>query len=255
MEGLPMNLGDLRVRIGIAVGCLLFLSASIFGAPPESFLKANEAYAAGDYQSARRLYSESLVHTPDENAWFNLGNACFRLNDLGHAALAYERALVLSPGHAEAAENLRFLRQKSGARADERSWLQRALGATPPAVAPWIAVAGAWLGFGWAGSALWRRTGSLGLIGGLFLVILSASYGAGVTWWRGVQSRDAIVIAAGTEAKSEPAAASQTAGALPPGSRVHIVSTVAGWHYCELPAGARGWLAATDVESIITPSP
>jgi hypothetical protein len=192
------------------------------------------------------------VQTPDENAWFNLGNACFRLNDLGHAALAYERALVLSPGHPEAAANLRFLRQKAGARADDRSWLERGLAAVPPAAAPWIAIGVAWLGLAWAGSALWRQTGAAGVMGGVLLALIGTSYAAGLVWWRTTQSRNAIVVTA-VEARSEPAATANTAATLPPGSRVQIVSTVAGWHYCQLPGGTGGWLSAKDVEAIITP--
>ncbi len=234
---------------------LFLMAGSAMAREADPFLKGNEAYAAGDFAAAKREYSAAAAARPDENAWFNLGNACFRLGDLGHAALAYERALVLSPNHAEATENLRFLRQKSGARADERPWLERGLGFLPPPFATWLAVLVAWGGFAWGGAALWRRTGAGGVVGGALLVLLGAAYGGGLAWWRSVQAREAIVVVEKAEIKSEPAteAVAQGAGTLNAGTRVRIVSSVGAWIYCELPADAHGWLPAKALERVLAP--
>jgi tetratricopeptide (TPR) repeat protein len=229
------------------------LSASALAAPDESFLRGNDAYTAGDYATAKRLYTESLQRSPDENAWYNLGNACFRLDQPGEAALAYERVLALSPGHAEAVSNLRFVRQKTGARVKEPTWLQQTLAVVPPAAATWLAIGVTWLGFAWAGSALWRRTGRGGIIGGSALVLLGGAYATGLHWWQTEQGRAAIVIAGGAEAKAEPAKDAQTAETLPSGSRVRWISGIAGWDFCEMPSGQRAWLPSKNLERIVTP--
>jgi tetratricopeptide (TPR) repeat protein len=235
--------------------CALWLFFFANFASAQDFSKANEAYAAGDFAAAKKIYAEAAAQHPDENDWYNLGNACFRLGEMGQAALAYERALALAPGHPEAAENLRFLRQKSGARADARTWLESALNAVPPAAATWLAVAVAWLGFAWGGAALWRRTGAGGVMGGALLVILGTTYGAGLAWWRHERAREAMVVSAVAEAKSEPSAMAQSAGGLPAGSRVRIISTVSGWHFCQLPGDTRGWLPTSETEYILSRQP
>src|SRR5690242_11425293 len=93
---------------------LLLAVSSHAAAPADLFAEGNAAYGRGDFKSAVKLYGDYIKTHKDENAFYNLGNAYFRLDDLGRAALAYEQALVLSPGHAEAAANLRFVRQKTG---------------------------------------------------------------------------------------------------------------------------------------------
>jgi tetratricopeptide (TPR) repeat protein len=245
-------------RGGFAAALLtafVLLGGLAIAAPSESFLKGNEAYAAGDFPKAKLRYAEAITQAPDESVWFNLGNTCFRLEDPGHAALAYERALALSPGLSEAASNLRFVRQRTGARVADLNWLRRGLSVVPPAVAPWIPVGLAWLGFAWCGSALWRRTGATGVIAGGLLIALGAATGVGLAWWHHEQARLAIVLPDRSIARSEPSANAHEAEALPAGSRVKIISALSDWNYCELSTGARAWLPAKEIETIITRQP
>src|SRR5688572_18336472 len=88
----------------------------------DDFSKANEAYAAGQFEEARLGYERVLKDGARANAYFNQGNAFFRLKDLGRATLAYERALLARPSHPEAAANLKFVRDKSGARVGDEAW-------------------------------------------------------------------------------------------------------------------------------------
>src|SRR5262245_18818171 len=90
--------GGLRA---VLLAVFVALGGLAVAAPTESFTKGNEAYATGDFPKAKLRYAEAITQAPDESVWFNLGNTCFRLEDPGHAALAYERALALSPGLSE----------------------------------------------------------------------------------------------------------------------------------------------------------
>lgn len=234
---------------------IVMLGAATLAHASDAFARGNEAYAKGDFEAARTLYTEAAESAPNANVWYNLGNAFFRLNQMGKAALAYERALNLAPSHAEAAENLKLLRQKSGARELDRGWLHRALAVVPPSVSPWLAVTVAWLGFAWAGSALWRGTSRWGVVMGIVTVGLGAAYGWGLAHLRSQQAREAVVLVASVEARSEPAEAGRPAEGLLAGSRVNILSTLGGWHFCQLPGGSRGWVPAASVESIVLRKP
>jgi tetratricopeptide (TPR) repeat protein len=57
-----------------------------------------------DEQKAKGLESAEL--------YYNLGNAYFRVNDLAHARLNYERALLLDPGDRDTRHNIEYLSTK-----------------------------------------------------------------------------------------------------------------------------------------------
>src|SRR5262249_32992192 len=69
--------------------------------------------AKGYYQQAIAGY-EQLVAGGIHNAklYYNLGNAYFRLNDLGHAILQYRRGLRLEPGNRQLQANLSYARSR-----------------------------------------------------------------------------------------------------------------------------------------------
>jgi tetratricopeptide (TPR) repeat protein len=246
--------GFKKPRAVLATLLLLLLPLSLHAATPDLFAEANAAYARADFRAAAKLYSKSLTQRQDENAWYNLGNAYFRLDDLGHAALAYERALVLSPGHPEAAANLRFVRQKSGARAADQTFLQHVLGAVPAAAANWLAIGVCWLGFLWAGLSLWRRTGLGGLLGGGLVLALGLAYAAGILWWRNNLIHTGIVVAASVQARNDPFDVAKNSEMLPAGTRLKRLteSQVNGAHLYQLPSGSQRWISSGGIDSLIS---
>jgi tetratricopeptide (TPR) repeat protein len=236
---------------------LLLLAVSSHAAPPDLFAEANAAYGRADFKKAVNLYGEYLQTHKDENALYNLGNAFFRLGDLGHAALAYEQALVLSPGHAEAAANLRFVRQKSGARVMEPTLLEIVLGTVPPAAANWLAIGVCWLGFLWSGLALWRRSGLGGIIGGGLVIVLGLSFAGGLLWYRGRLLHTGIVVAASVEAHNDPFDTGKDTEKLSAGTRVRRLSEtkVNGAYLYELPSGSKRWISSGGIDAIIAIKP
>src|SRR5438477_10884494 len=93
-----------------------FVVSSAFAQPGTEFAKANENYAAGHFQEAVNNY-ETLVRSGEwsANLFYDLGNAYFRVGDLGRAILNYERALALDRHHPEADANLRIVRDEARA--------------------------------------------------------------------------------------------------------------------------------------------
>jgi tetratricopeptide (TPR) repeat protein len=95
---------------------LLLVAGSIGAENPqweELFFRANEAYQEARFQEAVDGYSQ-LIRSGHESGhlFYNLGNAYFRLNELGWAILNYERARLLIPRDADLNFNVRYARDQ-----------------------------------------------------------------------------------------------------------------------------------------------
>src|SRR5215470_19112395 len=115
---------------------LAWLAVALWGSPPTmahaftyaqqlvQLEQANRAFeqalasptpqdAQGYYQQAIAGY-EQLIAAGIHNAklYYNLGNAYFRLNDLGRAILHYRRGLRLEPGNRQLQANLSYARSR-----------------------------------------------------------------------------------------------------------------------------------------------
>jgi tetratricopeptide (TPR) repeat protein len=218
------------------------------------FTKANEAYAAGQFEEARLGYERVLKGGAHANTYFNQGNAFFRLKDLGHAALAYERALLARPSHPEAAANLKFVRDKSGARVGDEAWKEKAWRYMPQPAITWTAIAIAWMGVLGTGVAVARKKSRWLVAGSVLIFLLGAGGAVALHYGKAELAKMAIVTAERCDARTEPADRAAVAESLPAGSRVQIISTQGDWTYCMLPSGARGWLVTKNVEPLI-PAP
>lgn len=77
------------------------------------FERASEAYHRGDFAEAAAGYERVIafgVNEPD--LYYNLGTAYLRSGRVGHAIWGYEKALMLAPGHEDAAWNLEVARKQ-----------------------------------------------------------------------------------------------------------------------------------------------
>lgn len=77
-----------------------------------AFAKANQAYTAENYELAIKSYEQLLktdLHSVE--AYFNLGNAHYKLNQVGPAIYNYEKALMLDPENEDVLNNLQFAKQ------------------------------------------------------------------------------------------------------------------------------------------------
>ena len=75
--------------------------------------EADSAYVRGEYQKAVGLYENLLREGGSPDLYYNLGNAYYRTDDIPHAVLNYERALLLSPGDRDIRFNLQLARSKT----------------------------------------------------------------------------------------------------------------------------------------------
>lgn len=73
----------------------------------------DSAYAAGNYTTAIDVYERLLQEGESASVYYNLGNAFFKVDDVAHAILNYERAHLLDPSNKDVRFNLELARSKS----------------------------------------------------------------------------------------------------------------------------------------------
>ncbi|MBN2060914.1 MAG: hypothetical protein JW882_10935 [Deltaproteobacteria bacterium] len=107
----------MRVFLSIILASFLFLPAPVSPAQgnegEENFFHANRLYKDGLFKSAAEGYEALLEEGQiSGHVYFNLGNAYFRLGELGRAILNYERARLLIPRDADLNFNLNYARDQ-----------------------------------------------------------------------------------------------------------------------------------------------
>ncbi|MFH1681953.1 MAG: hypothetical protein ABIH26_15095 [Candidatus Eisenbacteria bacterium] len=153
-------------RAAVSIAFCALAAAGAFARAAESadslLLAGNEAYREGSFAEAAALYEEvrsrGLAGGP---LCYNLGNAYYRIGDIGRAMANYERARRFLPRDPDLRANLEFLRERT---------LDRAM---VPAQFPLLQLFG-----GVAAFLTWREWlvlaeigyGALLLIGGVFLL-------------------------------------------------------------------------------------
>lgn len=126
----------MKKRLLLLVGMLLLPAPYVMAAG--DFGAANRAYVAGDFEEAARGYSALAERgVENEDVYYNLGNAEFRLGRLGHAIYNYERALRVAPHLSDARYNLEVARGAVAERVRDRL-----VGAETP---PWWVRAATWM--------------------------------------------------------------------------------------------------------------
>jgi tetratricopeptide (TPR) repeat protein len=94
---------------------LIIISAAVTAQNIEEvFASANRMYQQKQYDKSVQLYEE-LVNEGYEGVslYYNLGNAYYRLDNLGYAILYYEKALKLAPVDEDIRHNLRLANAKT----------------------------------------------------------------------------------------------------------------------------------------------
>ena len=249
------------LRRCLVVFLLLGFSLGVVGAAPAApasaedlFLQGNAAYQKGDFTAAAAAY-QKIVDTGVQNSRvdFNLGNAFFRLNQIGKAILYYEKARRLDPGDEDVRENLRFanlhLRDRILSEKDPivLEALRRGRDAVSPGtvsvlflalylsamvlIALWILLRGRRGAFvlGFSAAALL----TLALVSGGWLALQLQARGAG---------DEAIVLADKLEVLSGPGAENTLLASVHEGTKVRIHGRRAEWFQITLPDGRAGWI-------------
>jgi tetratricopeptide (TPR) repeat protein len=233
----------------------LVLAQPSFAQPDADFLKANQSYAVGDFQSAIKGYEAAVqARSFSANLFYNLGNAYFRAGDFGAAILNYERALALDRYHAEANKNLEIVRDETRALELSPAPLERLLRFATADQFTIAAAVALWVGlFCFAALIFSRRrvTGAIALSIFAFAICAAAIFAVYRLENGAIGSKSfAIVTGNGVEARLATADNANTVLALPPGSEIKILNARGDWIYAALPNNLRGWLPAKSAEPV-----
>ena len=245
-------------------GWMLLLVALLLPLTANAVTKADgdNEYSRGNYQQAIRDYEELLKQTKSADLYYNLGNAYYRTDNITQAVLAYERALLLSPGDDDIRFNLQMARSKTIDKITPRSemffvtWYRALVNIT--SVDGWadIALLSMVLAlilalvYLFASRMLFRKIGFFGGVAMLTLFLLCNLF----AWHQHAiltERTGAIIVSSSATLKATPTQQAKDNGVLHEGTRVDIIDdTMRDWKCVRLADGREGWLQSNKIEKI-----
>ena len=248
----------------VAVFLALLLTSSFLPLTSHAVTKAqaDSAYQQEQYQQAAKMYEQLLKRGESADLYYNLGNAYYRMDDITHAVLAYERALLLSPGDKDIRFNLQMARSKTIDKITPESemffvtWYRSLVNvqsvdswAHTALIALFVAIALALLYL--FANPVWLR--KVGFFGGflLLLVFLVCNLFAWQQKRNLTHRSGAIIIKSAVNVKSTPSKNGTDLFILHEGTRVTITdATMKEWKQIRVDDGKEGWLETSEIEII-----
>jgi len=232
--------------------CVLSASISFGVTPEEQFQQGNDYFEARHFDSALQAYNQVVAQgMQSAPLYFNMGNACFRTGDLGHAILYYLRAQRLDPADPDIISNLDFARrftsvQMEGVALNPVSSLFESI-VEPYQLSnlAWISSAAFFLFFGFliARFGLGYRNSIVrtGIYNSLFLLLVVATLTM-VKYDHDYLTHRAVVIAATAEVHTGPSELSDKELDAVPGLIIEILSESGDYYNVLFENKRRGWI-------------
>ena len=225
---------------------------------PSAFSAGVAAYASGRWDAARLAWERCLdLGVRDERVHYNLGNAWFRLGEIGWAILHYEKALAIDPGFADARANLDLAKSRRAdlqpARADDPLF-SRLLAVHSFFSIPFglrLLLALAFL-FGGALSAAILCRGRLrsafgGVAAAAALLALPVLLSVGYKVWEREFAPRGVVLDRTADLRSGPAAREQVIATVHAGAELDVRGRTGDWIQVRVGENLEGWLPGTAV--------
>lgn len=250
----------IAIAATVAIVCLPTAGFAQIETAVQAFDEGNEQYRTGNYQEALAAYEQAIAGGYASGALlYNMGNAYYRLDELGQAIRYYEKARLLIPQNDELLHNLEIAKAKA---VDQFSSLP-----TPAWMNWWYTMlersGGRWLF--WIGFLLYlaaiaiiiyrfkfaprdpwvRRARAIVVL--LCLVLLAAAFTASM---QSVETRQAVVLSERVDLRETPAADGFSETAIHEGVVVDVLQESDTWIEIRLPNGGRGWVPADVVGEI-----
>jgi tetratricopeptide (TPR) repeat protein len=251
----------LRLGVSVAAAWLLFAQAGQAQTPEDIFKRGNAAYEEGRYEAAAEAYRSLLryeIHDPVVE--YNLGNAEFRLGNVGRAILHYERAKRLDPVEPDIRANLEFARSVCFDRVEAPQqavvlrWMHAAQNRLGPDRQAWVVLATVWL---IVALVAWcfSRPGGWSAAYGWMLAVLLLVLVVSVASWHGTLGRlernnAAVVLDDVVEVLAGPGYNNPALFTVHEGLTLQIRAEREEWLQVSLPNGLNGWIAKESVEKV-----
>jgi len=242
----------------------LLFSSGIVGQTTydSTFLKGNNAYAAGDFERAISNYN-LILNSGFESAelYLNLGNAYYKLRDYPRAILNYERALLVDPGNEKAQNNLAKAQLYTVDKINQipefliTGWMNQfimLLHSNTWAIISMISFSIGVLLLLVYFLSMTMIVKRVGFYFGFILLVVSL-----ITFYLSYKSRElimsgngAIVLSPAVTIKSEPNTSSTDLFIIHEGTKVYIMDESVEWNEIKLTDGKTGWIQKKDIEAI-----
>jgi len=242
---------------------LLFLSATLFASGEQiTIQKANRAYSTGSYTEAADLYRKVIASGYEAaDLYYNLGNTCFKMNDLPSAILWYERARRLDPGNEDIDFNLKVTNSRIADQIEPlpelfyKRWIRALISLFPADSWATAGVVFFILALGFGSLYLLSRVLVLRKIGfWIGSVVLLFSFLFLIFAWSGhtyvKRANEAIIFTPTVTIKSSPDDKSIDLFVLHEGTKVQIKDQIGSWLEIRIANGSVGWIQAASLEKI-----
>ncbi len=227
-----------------------------------TFAKGNVLYTKGQYKEALSAYQQILRDGYQSAAlYYNMGNACYKLDSIPSAILYYEKAHKLSPGDEDIIYNIRFANQKTTDKIDEipdyflaRWWKAFILSFSISTLSTLsviliVIASGIFMGYLFSDNIRIKKASfytsliilAIGLIT-VFMAGMQSSYFSG--------HKQAIVFSNSVNVKSGPADKLGTLFIIHDGTKVNVLENSNGWLRVRLGNGNEGWMKELDAKEI-----
>jgi len=241
----------------------VFLSVSLaMGQSNPQFEQGKVAYKNGDFQKAIDSWEQILeTGQHSEAVYFNLGNAYYKLNEIGPSIYYHEKALQLAPNDRDINNNLAFA---ENARIDAieplpktifRVWYERISGVftydgwATVAITLSFLSAFLFLGYLFSRNAGQKRVAFLTSIG-CGLLMLGSLVMAFVTYGEDLKKQSAIVFSSQVEVRNEPTVRGEAVFILHEGTKVRVLDRDGDWMRISIADGKDGWLPHSTVKEL-----
>ncbi|MBP7731363.1 MAG: SH3 domain-containing protein [Bacteroidales bacterium] len=230
--------------------------------PDEKFKQGTELYISGKYQEALEIWL-SIYNSGfrSANLNYNIGNAFFKMNDIPHAILFYERALLLKPADEDISYNLQVARTFV---VDKFVEVPELFFVTWFNFIALIIPSNTWAIISIISFVLFLS---------LFSVFLfsSAHRVKAITFWCAIvmflisgsslafslrnkrlvtDSGKAIIVSPQVNGKSSPDISGTDLFLIHEGTKVTVTDSVGNWYEIRLPDGNKGWVTSNSLEKI-----
>jgi hypothetical protein len=224
--------------------------------------RANNLYQQGQYEPALEQYNAVILSGKESaDLYYNMGNAAYRSNSIGHAILYYEKALKLEPAHEDALHNLDFVSRYrldtfeevpvffmgawitgSVQMFSEQTWSALAL-------AFFIMILTGLLVYLFSARMVLKKLGFISGLVALFLFVITLF--SALSRHRDIVNPDTgIILAPSVVVRSSPSESGTELFILHEGTKVKVNEEVSFWQNIRLIDGREGWIMRDEFESI-----
>ena len=237
--------------------------------PDTNLSSARDAWKSGQYQQAITLYQQAYPQPNQTPAdiLYNIGNCHHRLDQPGLAALAWRRALLTTPSHRQARQNLRFTELTQNALVPEHAPWQTILTITSPAIYRFVFITSVWIIVLATLALILFRKSKVSLSLTIILISLSAltaiASATAIRYFPDAQrfapaDKQAVVLEKtpvykeAHRSSSHPTSDNQhTLSNLPPASLVRINAQRGPWSHITTTEGNEGWMETKHLGTVV----